>query len=202
MTEARRREILAETVHVAIDVQTLFCSSRFEGSPQTERIADRIGRISNAFRKVGIPTYWVYSFWKPLRKYRPEECCYGFYNVKPDAAGGDRTIPKNDTSAFAGGRIERILRATGKKRLIVTGFNTSACVEKTVLDALSRQGFSVFVLTDCTDNGKTRDGISAPTSLFTKSIRTMIAAGAHTGPSPALFGILDDMKISLFPSLN
>ncbi len=134
-----------ETALLIVDVQSVYCS-RFSirGSRETRQISSDIKRLTPAFRKAGIATYIVYydEDNKPLRK-------VDFYKVKPTK--DDIPVRKYTDSAFASGQLRQMLQDHGRKKLLVCGFNLSACILKTVEDA-RKAGYDVTLLSDLTGN--------------------------------------------------
>ena len=69
-----------------------------------------------------------------------------FYRVSP--RDGDPVVVKTRYSAFIDTNLDRILRSSGIKTLIMTGVATNVCVESTARDAYMRDYHVVF-LADC-----------------------------------------------------
>lgn len=134
-----------ETALLIIDVQREYCApfSR-RGTLQTHKISSGIKRLTPAFRAAGIPTYVVYydEADKPLNK-------VDFYKLKPGPQ--DIAVRKYTDSAFRSGKLRELLEQHGRKKLLVCGFNLSACVAQTVEDA-RREGYDVTLLRDLTGN--------------------------------------------------
>ena len=140
----------SEFVHCIIDVQREFCDpehSAQRGTNETVRVAEHIANVAPEFRQAHIPTYMVY--FARNRAESPDEACGGLFKVTMD--DGDTPVAKNENSAFEGSDISDKLKKDGIKTLLVSGFNTNACVKETVMDALS-EGFNVWLLEDCLGN--------------------------------------------------
>ena len=134
-----------ETALLIIDVQRTYCAPLGQrGTLQTRKISNDIKRLTPAFRKAGIATYVVYydEADKPLRE-------VDFYKVKPGPQ--DIAVRKYTDSAFRSGKLRGLLQEHGRKKLLVCGFNLSACVAQTVEDA-RREGYDVTLLRDLTGN--------------------------------------------------
>ena len=134
-----------ETALLIIDVQREYCAPLGRrGTMKTRKISNNIKRLTPAFRKAGIPTYVVYydEADKPLRD-------VDFYKVKPGPQ--DIVVRKYTDSAFRSGKLRDMLEEHGRKKLLVCGFNLSACVIQTVEDA-RREGYDVTLLSDLTGN--------------------------------------------------
>jgi nicotinamidase-related amidase len=134
-----------EVALLIIDVQKQFCDPETgRGNAETVEISERIQSLAPQFRKAGIPVYAVYYSWQ---KEKASEI--DFYKFTPER--GDKLVVKNDTSAFAGGNIKRRLKKDKRKLLLACGFNLSACVLRTVVDA-REAGFDVCLLRDLSGN--------------------------------------------------
>lgn len=134
-----------ETALLIIDVQRTYCAPLGQrGTMKTRKISNDIKRLTPAFRAAGVPTYVVYydETDKPLRE-------VDFYKVKPGPK--DIAVRKYTDSAFRSGKLRTLLEEHGRKKLLVCGFNLSACVAQTVEDA-RREGYDVTLLRDLTGN--------------------------------------------------
>lgn len=132
---------------LVIDVQKEFCDpNRPRGNEETEVVSKRIKSLIPEFRNAGVPVYAIY-FDRDKRKKEISEIDFYEFEPHPD----DMLVAKNDDSAFRGSDIKALLEKDGKKNLLMCGFNTSACVMSTVLDA-RRAGFDVTLLRDLTGN--------------------------------------------------
>ncbi len=67
--------------------------------------------------------------------------------LAPEA--GDVVIYKNRYSGFYQTDLDKILKRTGIRHLVVTGCTTSVCVDSTIRDAMFRD-YRCLLLTDCT----------------------------------------------------
>ena len=159
-----------EFVHCCIDVQREFCDpehSANRGNTSTVKIAEHIANISPTFREAHIPTFMVY-FARDLKE-DPARASGGFFKVQPEPT--DVLVPKNRDGAFEGSNIADELNSRGIKTLIVSGFNTNACVQDTILGGL-RAGFNVWIMSDCIGNDNCNRG--DPNSY----IQRMVSRGA------------------------
>jgi len=130
---------------LAIDVQKEFCDPKGgRGNAETAEISKRIQSLVPEFRKAGIPVYVVYFGSK-----KKNAADIDFYEFAPQA--DDVLVAKNDDSAFQGSNIKELLQKNKKKLLLTCGFNLSACVMSTVMDAIT-EGFEVCLLRDLTGN--------------------------------------------------
>jgi len=148
-----------EIALLVIDVQRRFCdpeeSSR--GNTQTKKISERIQSLAPKFRKAGIPVYAVYFSREELQA--PEIDFYKF-TPHPD----DKLVAKHMDSAFNGSNIKKILKRDKRKLLLACGFNLSACVLRTVIDA-RKAGFDVCLLRDLTGNDNPNKNLDTADNL-------------------------------------
>lgn len=136
-----------DTVLLVIDVQKIMCDpeSEFWGTRKTEKISQKIASLLPAFRKAGVKVCPVYFPEKGKK--------IDHYAFTPSSR--DKVFVKNTRSAFASTAIDAFLRKNKKKSVLICGFNLSACVYETAMDAKAR-GFDVTILTDLTGNDKSR----------------------------------------------
>ena len=141
--------ILGETALLVIDVQREFCDPQLErGNDETARVSEHIAELLPEFRKAGMPVYLVYNS-RTLRK--PAAHKIDFFKIEPDAT--DTLVRKKLDSAFEGGDIHKILQAHGRKKLLMCGFNMTACVKRTATSAVNL-GYDVELLTDISGSDK------------------------------------------------
>ncbi len=155
-------EILQSTAHIVIDAQRFFADPDYRHNPEnpdyfqgggdakTDAKSDDIAGLVPKFKDAGLKTGWVYFRNRP---HENEDVYGGFHKVQPDKetdffSGKSVASPFQDKDSH----FKDTLQENGIKNLIVSGFNTSACLYQTVLDALD-EGFNVCVLTDMTENG-------------------------------------------------
>jgi len=157
------RDSPASTAHIAIDVQREFSDPHYSwrGNFTTSYIAGNIAKLTDAFRAAGIRNYVVYS---DRGRLGPDEAYGGLHKISP--ALPDRLVPKTANSAFSNPDLDGQLRAEGIENLILTGFNLSACVRETALDA-AELGFNVILLRDYSadDNAHELDEAAVESSL-------------------------------------
>lgn len=138
------------TALVIIDVQTAYCDPlRGRGNNATVRVADRIERLTPAFRAAAIPVFVVYT---GISSARPPE----FYKLTP--APSDVILRKSSDSAFDDCILLRELEKAGCQRVLLAGFNANACVKSSALDALGH-GYKVDVLSDLIGNDNQNRGL-------------------------------------------
>ncbi|MCF8496431.1 MAG: isochorismatase family protein [Alphaproteobacteria bacterium] len=138
-------------VHINIDQQREFVDPSYGekwGNQRTLNTALHNAKIMPEIKKQGIDNCIVYY---ASEKMSHKKACGGLFAIRPDKR--DILIKKNDNSAFNGGDIHEELQKRGKKALWVSGFNAGACVKETVIDAY-KQGYEVFVMSDCVENSR------------------------------------------------
>ena len=132
---------------LVIDVQKEYCDPRgSRGNRQTEEISQRIQAITPEFRAAKVPVYAIHFDWT-LKKKKTKEIDFHHFIPEKD----DILVGKCTDSAFQSGPAKSLFRDHGRKLLLACGFNTSACVKSTVMDA-RREGYDVCLLTDMVGN--------------------------------------------------
>lgn len=132
---------------IVIDAQDIFCSAKNRrGSKRMENMCRKIGRAARDFRKACVKVYAVATV-KDIKK--PEKL--GFCHWLPQKK--DTILLKETWSAFDSGETRTILKSDKKKTLLIAGFNTSACVMKSAIDAVFA-GHDVYLLKDLTADEK------------------------------------------------
>ncbi|KAA0684962.1 cysteine hydrolase family protein [Azospirillum brasilense] len=93
-------------------------------------------RLLERARKAGLPVFHVVHHGKPGGPlFNPESPLSGI--VAPlSPLDGETVVAKHRPNAFAGTDLDALIRATGRKELIVAGFQTHMCVSSTVRAAL------------------------------------------------------------------
>ncbi len=90
--------------------------------------------------------------------------------LKPQA--GEPVVEKQLPDAFAGTQLAEILRASGRKQLIVIGFMTHMCVSATVHSALNF-GYSTTVVASATATRPLPDGSGGEVTAATLQSATL-----------------------------
>lgn len=141
---------------LVIDVQKEFCAPDHRsrrGNKETAAVSERIAATIPQFRLAGIPVYAIY--FDTSVEQNPANV--DWYKFRPEP--GDIPVAKDRDSAFRGSNIEKLLKKNGHRTLLACGFNRSACVASTILDARSKD-FNVILMFDLTgdesdeDNGR------------------------------------------------
>ena len=160
--------VIAQTAFVTVDVQEGFAQCADDskrkkqldqdvnGSPLTEKIAEKIANATPNFRQAGFPIIHVFTTNEEnLKNNTPYDYCGHFYKLS--LQDGDILYPKKDWSAFTNKEatntiwpsFQTTLDNNRIRNVIITGLYTSMCIKETVCDALSKK-FNVCVLEDMT----------------------------------------------------
>jgi nicotinamidase-related amidase len=139
-----------ETALLVIDVQKKFCEPWImRGTEKTDAIAKKIARLAPAFRKAGIKIYALRVDGGSSQLESPD--AYDFHHFSPNAE--DTVITKPGSSGFDKTDLKEILIQSGKKNVLVCGFNLTACVYSTAADG-GALGFKVSVILDLSGNDR------------------------------------------------
>jgi nicotinamidase-related amidase len=163
------------TAWLIIDVQKEFGDPdhpEHNGNEKSRAISERIQSLAEEFRRVA----------PIIALYYKTDTEIEFYKFEP--ATGDTVVIKTSDSAFQGSDIKSILDKDGQRLLLTCGFNLSACVQSTVMDA-RKAGFDVCVLEDLTAN---TDDIWNDAEL---SLNQMRRAGAFIAPAQKVLTFLN-----------
>ena len=139
-----------ETALLIVDVQKKFCEPWIlRGTDKTDVIAKKIGKLAPAFRKAGVQIYAVRveQTGSPFEKIDD----YDFHHFRPSVK--DIVVTKRNGSAFDGTDMDAFLKKTGKKNVLVWGFNLCACVYSTAVDG-AKNGYNVSVIEDLSGNDR------------------------------------------------
>jgi nicotinamidase-related amidase len=141
---------VASTALIVIDVQKAFADVEASGRRRNNADAlDRIGALLKQFRTNRAPVFHIrhasLSEASPFRAHLP-----GF-QVQDEARElpGEPVIVKHVNSAFIGTDLERRLRDSAIKSLVIVGATTNHCVETTARMA-GNLGFDTKVVRDAT----------------------------------------------------
>ncbi len=138
-----------------VDQEKRFCKRRllsyiFEdrGTAQTQRTAKHNAFVLNRFRLQDAPVYIVHFGQGDLDHEKVNQKLF-----KISAQPNNYVIGKNKNSAMAGSDLDQKLKDDHRKTLWIMGFNLSACIAQTAIDAV-KKGYEVYVLIDCVADGK------------------------------------------------
>jgi nicotinamidase-related amidase len=180
---------LEDVALLVVDVQEQFCGydgGRLlkEGTKKSEKIARDIGSIIPAFRAAGVPVYAIY--FKNGMDTPPENVDFHHFQFDPER---DTPVQKRHNSAFDYTNLDRLLKESGKKQLLVLGFNLRACVCETVIDGREKK-YDVFLLRDLTGNGRDVAGDDG------EALEWMAQEGTHIVQSASVLKRLKEIKIA------
>jgi nicotinamidase-related amidase len=129
-----------------VDAQQQFCDPLWGGGNQnTLAVCRRIRDIVPAFRTVGLPVMGVY-FTNEGNTPRERIDYFKFHPAAEDAV-----LQKTTNSAFASGNTAAHIAAAGYRHLYMCGFNFSACLKATAMQAVNN-GYDVTILRDLSAN--------------------------------------------------
>ena len=140
-------DLMREFLHVAIDVTKPYSDPRYLGSEETKEAAINIATTAAWLNELSIPTCWVMS--NPDKDAVPNE--RNLYLARPEK--NDYLVSRSGDSVLSSKGFIDILSKNPYKNIIVSGFNSSACVLESVLDFSYFERFNITVLSDCTANG-------------------------------------------------
>jgi len=138
---------LGEATLIVVDAQGEYRDGalKLEGiDAALERLSDLLARA----RVAGTPVIHIMQQGGPGGPFDPggpRGAILDAAKPKPD----EPVIAKPAPDAFVGTDLADKLRATGRKKIIVAGFQTHLCVDATVRDAAAR-GYGVTVVSDAT----------------------------------------------------
>lgn len=137
-----------------IDQERIFCKHRlmtelFEerGNAQTEEVAKRNRLVLGRLKMEEVPVYIIHYGDSNMSL---KDVNRKLFRIK--ATSNTRVVGKNANSAIEGSNLDKILREDKRKILWVMGFNFSACIEETAIDA-AKKGYEVYVLLNCVADG-------------------------------------------------
>jgi nicotinamidase-related amidase len=141
--------LLAHAALLIVDVQKAIDADyhALEG-PRNNLDAERnIARLLAAWRRAQRPIIHIrHDSTFPASAYRPGQQGNDF-KAEVAPVGGETVIPKQTNSAFIGTGLEKHLRDSGLRTLVVTGVSTNNSVEATVRMA-GNLGFQTYLISD------------------------------------------------------
>lgn len=148
---------LSACAHLIIDPQRYYADPsyrpRTRGTAHTLQRSENLAAATPLLRKAGLKTIIVYYESNLSTDFN--YAMGGLHLVT--AEKDDILIPKNQSDAFEGSNLEEVLRKHDIKNLLVSGFNTTACVFYTVQSA-NRNGYKTALLEDCTGQDGNQEG--------------------------------------------
>lgn len=150
----------AASALLIIDMQEQFIIPSSRGFlPDSELIVDNIEALLKAYRKHGLPVIHTRHalgkgeqpghmgrWWKEVLK-DGNPLTRTVERLAP--INGETAIRKAQYSAFAGTRLDQVLKAKGISKLLITGVMTHLCCDTTARDAFMR-GYDVYLVVDGT----------------------------------------------------
>lgn len=107
--------------------------------PDFDETAERVSRLMEAARLLGIPTIVTEQYPKGLK--------HTVDSLQEQVAHAVAVVPKTSFSCCGAGEFQERFAALQKKQAVLCGVETHICVMQTALDLLE-QGFEVFVVAD------------------------------------------------------
>lgn len=138
---------LTEATLIVVDAQGEYRDGalRLEGmDPALDRLSDLLARA----RKAGTPVIHITQLGAPGGLFDPTGP-RGAIVAQAIPLPGEPVIAKPAPDAFVGTDLTDRLAATGRKKVILAGFQTHLCVDATARDAAAR-GYGVTIAADAT----------------------------------------------------
>ena len=150
------------------------------GHPLVEpgEAAEATGRVLGAFRDAGEPVLYLKHVWdEPEATYLRPGTDGVEIHASVEPAEGEAVIEKAEPNGFLGTELERELRSRGVTELVVTGMESSMCVDSTVR-AAAELGFEVTVVHDaCATSDLEFEGTRLPGAGVHAAFMAALAEG-------------------------
>ncbi|MEK7738051.1 MAG: cysteine hydrolase family protein, partial [Pseudomonadota bacterium] len=114
-----------------------------------EAAISECARLESLARQAGAPIFHIVHHGRPGGAlFNPEG---QFVGIIPQLApvGAESILVKNLPNAFAGTELDQLLRATGRKQVVIAGFATHMCVSATTRSALDHGYAATVVAAAC-----------------------------------------------------
>jgi nicotinamidase-related amidase len=178
---------LDEAVLLVVDAQGEYRSGPL-ALDGIDAAASRLAALLARARKAGTPVIHIVQQGAPGGLFDPA-APRGAILPEAAPAQGEPVVAKPMPDAFVGTDLAERLTATGRRKLIVAGFQTHLCVDATVRDAAAR-GYAVTVAADATaTRSLPAPGQSAPLAAASVQVSALAAladAFATVAPSDAI----------------
>lgn len=163
------------TVHLCVDMQTVFAERTDWHLPWLERVLPSVLRIARAqagrtvFTRfvppddpAEMPGSWqrYYERWRHMTRPRLDPSLIELVPPLAELVPPAAVVDKHRYSPFAESALPRLLRGRGTDSLVITGAETDVCVLATVMDAVDL-GYRVVLARDalCSASDRTHDGL-------------------------------------------
>jgi len=165
----------AGTLHLCIDMQTLFAERTDWHLPWLERVLPAVLRIARAHPDDTVFTRFVppekpdqmpgawrryYERWRHMTQDRLDPCLIELVPPLAELVPPALVVNKRHYSPFAEAELPALLRKRGVSTLVITGAETDVCVLATVLGAVDL-GYRVVLARDalCSASDRTHDAL-------------------------------------------
>lgn len=149
---------------LVVDLQRDSLVGGFYGVPVIERVTTNVRRLADAFRDRGLPVVYTQHTYRPdgsdLQRGEPVDAIGAPLAYREGSEGweiidevrprpGDVVVRKHRWNAFAGSRLDTVLRRLRVEEVVVTGVTTDCCVMLTAFDAWFHE-YGVILVPDAT----------------------------------------------------
>ena len=165
------------TVHLCIDMQTMFAERTDWHVPWMERVLPVVQRLARAHPEQTIFTRFVppahpdqaegawrryYDRWRHMTREQIDPALIELVPPLAELVPPARVLDKQHYSPFTEPHLSAALQRRGIDTLVISGAETDVCVLATVLDAVDR-GYRVVVASDalCSVSDETHDALMA-----------------------------------------
>lgn len=165
----------ARTVHLCIDMQTIFAERTDWHVPWMQRVMPTVLRVARARAAQTVFTRFVppdhpdqaqgtwrryYERWRHMTRAKLDPALIELVPELAELVPPASVVDKQHYSPFAETRLAKLLRERGAETLVITGAETDVCVLATVLDAVDL-GFRVVLASDalCSVSDRTHDAL-------------------------------------------
>jgi nicotinamidase-related amidase len=177
MNEAGRLRLSPRSVHLCIDMQRLFSEDGPWPTPWMRRVLPQAARLAARFpertvftrfvppfRPEDMPGAWR-SYYERWREVTRERLDPRLLDLMPELAAlvpPAEVLDKPVYSAFAGHKLQEMLRQRRSDTLILSGAETDVCVLSTALGAIDH-GYTVVIADDavCSSSDQGHDSLLA-----------------------------------------
>lgn len=137
---------LSESVVLIIDAQREYTEGRIPLANVTGAL-HQTQRLLQRARLAGVPIIHIQQRGKPGRGLFDPEGKYFAFAPEAMPLAGETVITKSLPNAFAGTNLDTVVKATGRGKIIISGYMTHMCVSATARAALDL-GYKTTVIAD------------------------------------------------------